>query len=55
MSRAILIASRIREVLLNGHWVANTNYKDQLMNVSWEQSTRKVGDLNTIAALTYPY
>lgn len=53
MSRAILIANRVREVLLNGHWVANTNYKEQLSGISWQQATQKVGELNTIAALTY--
>lgn len=53
MSRAIAIANRIREVLLNGHWVANTNYKELLSVISWEQATQKVGELNSIAALTY--
>lgn len=47
------IANRFREVLLNGKWIANTNYKDQLSNVTWEQATHKVRSLNTIAALTY--
>ena len=38
---------------MNGRWVANTNFKAQLSGVSWEQATRKVGSLNTIAALTF--
>ena len=46
------IAHRFREVLLNGKWVANTNYKDQLAGLTWEQATRKVNSLNTIADLT---
>jgi hypothetical protein len=46
------IAGRFREVLLNGTWIANTNYKDQLTNTSWELAVTKVHDLNTIAALT---
>ena len=53
MTRNITIASRLREVLLNGHWIANTNYKEQIQSVNWQQATQKVGDLNTIAALTY--
>jgi len=53
MKRTELIAGRIREVLLNGRWIANTNYKDQLLQVSLEEATHKVGDLNTIVALTY--
>ena len=46
------IAIRFREVLLNGKWVANTNYKDLLSSLTWEQATRKVESLNTIADLS---
>lgn len=46
------IANQIREVLLNGTWVA-TNYKVQLSDVSWQQATAKVADLNTIADITF--
>ena len=53
MARNIAIASRLREVLLDGHWIANTNYKQQLQNVTWEQAIQKVDRLNTIAALTF--
>jgi hypothetical protein len=53
MERNKIIANRLREVLLNGRWIANTNYKEQIQSVSWEQATRKIGNLNTIAALTY--
>ena len=47
------IANRLEEVLLNGRWIANTNYKEQLMAVTWQQAIQKIADLNTIAALTY--
>lgn len=47
------IANRFREVLLKGKWIANTNFKNQLSNVTWKQATKKIGSLNTIAALTY--
>lgn len=53
MTRNITLAGRLREVLLNGHWIANTNYKDQILSVNWQQATQKVGSLNTIAALTF--
>lgn len=53
MTRNAAIAGRLREVLLNGHWIANTNYKEQLLGISWQQAIQKVGSLNTIAALTY--
>jgi len=49
----LTIAGRLREVLLNGHWIANTNYKEQLNEISWQLAIQKVGNLNTIAALTY--
>ena len=53
MTRNITLANRLREVLLNGSWIANTNYKEQIQRINWQQATQKVGDLNTIAALTY--
>ena len=53
MTRNITIASRLREVLLNGRWIANTNFKEQIQGVNWEQATKKIDNLNTIAALTY--
>jgi hypothetical protein len=53
MTRNLGIANRLREVLLNGKWIANTNFKDQILSVSWEQSIQKVDNLNTIALLTF--
>lgn len=53
MERQLFIASRLREVLLNGHWIANTNYQEQLADISWEQAILKINNLNTIATLTY--
>jgi len=49
----LAIANRLREVLLDGHWIANTNFKEQILSVNWEQATQKIGNLNTIAALTF--
>lgn len=53
MTRNLTIANRLREVLLNGKWVANTNFKEQLLSISWEQAIQKVDSLNTIALLTF--
>jgi hypothetical protein len=53
MGRAKQIADRLREVVLNGLWIANTNYKDQLSGLSWAQATTRIGSLNTIAKLTF--
>lgn len=53
MTRNAHIAERLREVLLNGHWIANTNYQEQLSSITWQQAMQQVEGLNTIAALTY--
>jgi uncharacterized damage-inducible protein DinB len=46
------IANQFREVYLNGDWIS-TNLKTQLTDVDLKMATTKVGDLNTIAALTF--
>jgi hypothetical protein len=38
---------------IDGLWIANTNFKDQLSDVTWEQAVTKIGSLNTIAMLTF--
>lgn len=53
MSRNVYLANRLREVLLNGKWIANTNFKEQIEAITWEQAIQKVGNLNTIALLTF--
>ncbi|MBK8698549.1 MAG: DUF1572 domain-containing protein [Saprospiraceae bacterium] len=53
MKKSKYLADRLREVLLNGKWISNTNFKEQILSISWEQATRKVGDLNSIAVLVF--
>lgn len=53
MARSELIATRLQEVLLDGRWIANTNYREQLQGTPWEQAVLQTGNLNTIAALAY--
>ena len=53
MHRNTTLASRLREVLLDGHWIANTNYKEQLESVNCKMAIQKVDNLNTIAALAF--
>jgi len=53
MTRNLAIANRLREVLLDGKWIANTNFKEQILSVNWEQAIQKVENLNTIALLTF--
>ena len=51
MKNTFEIAKRFREVILNGTWVANTNYKHQLTGLDWKIATAKFQSLNTIAVL----
>ena len=53
MENSLQLATRFREVLLDGKWIANTNLRDQLSDLSWTEAIRKMGSLNTIAALSY--
>lgn len=53
MTTPAQLEHRFREVILNGRWIANTNFKEQLSNTSWEMAVASVGDINSIAKLTY--
>ena len=53
MTKTKQLASRLREVILNGTWIARTNFKDQLSQVNFKEATQKVSNLNTIALLTF--
>ena len=49
MTKSLQIANRFREVILNGTWIANTNFKDQLVDLDWQIAIKKIDSLNTIA------
>ncbi|WP_433815954.1 DUF1572 domain-containing protein [Flavobacterium johnsoniae] len=51
MKSTLEIASRFKEIILNGTWVANTNYKLQLENLDWKIAVKPIQNLNTIAIL----
>jgi len=51
MNSAEQLANRFREIILNGTWIANTNYKDQLENLDWEIAISNIDSLNTISLL----
>jgi len=53
METSTQISNRFKEVMLSGKWIANTNYKDLISDLTWKQATKKMGSLNTIAALVY--
>jgi hypothetical protein len=47
------LAARLREVYLSGTWIANTNYHDQLSDVTWQEASHTDGRHNSIALLTF--
>lgn len=52
MKNSVQTANRFREVILNGTWIANTNFKEQLHTLDWKIATKKFHTFNTISALS---
>jgi hypothetical protein len=52
MALVTQIAKHFREIHFGGNWTSS-NLKDNLEDVSWQQATTRVYDLNTIATLVY--
>ncbi len=53
MTSTTSIADRFREVTLSGKWIANTNFKEQISDLSWEQASISIHGLNSVALLTF--
>lgn len=53
MRRTQDISNRLNEVLLDGRWIANTNYRDQIESITWQEASYKIGSLNTIGVLVF--
>ncbi len=51
MTKGEQLANRLREVILNGTWIAHTNFKDQIECLDWKIATKKVRSVNTISIL----
>jgi uncharacterized damage-inducible protein DinB len=51
MNESTAIANRFREILLNGMWVANTNYKHELISLDYQTAVTTFDSLNSIAIL----
>ena len=49
MSQLPSLAQRLQEVLLDGRWIANTNWKEQIQDLT----IQSVESLNSIALLTF--
>ncbi len=52
MKRATQIAKHFRDVHFGGNWTS-VNLKDTLADVTWEEATTRLHDLNTIAVLVF--
>ena len=53
MDRAISLSLRLKELFIDGKWIANTNYTQILADVTWEEAIHKIDSFNTIADLTF--
>lgn len=52
MKLSVQLARHLRDLHFGGNWTGSC-LQDQLQDVSWEEATTKVQDLNTILALVY--
>lgn len=53
MRRCHSLANRLREVFLDGKWIANTNIKQEISSISWHEAIQIISNMNSTAALTY--
>lgn len=53
MKEVATLARRFREVMLDGRWIANTNFKDQVESITLEEAQRVTSGLNSPLALCY--
>ena len=51
MEHAKQLSERLGEVLLNGRWVANTNFREQLEAIDWQLAAKGPAAGNSIALL----
>ena len=51
MNTAVTLAKRFREVILNGTWIANTNFRQELEHIDWTIAATQTAHANTIAVL----
>lgn len=45
------LANRFREVILSGTWIANTNFKNELIDLNWKIAVTQFKTFNTICLL----
>lgn len=52
-SESEYLAQRLEELFLNGRWIANTNYQEELGLANWTLASRQHPNLNSIVKLTF--
>ena len=53
MENSKQLANRLKDVLINGHWIANTNYHELLTDLTLEEASKTIGSHNSIALIIY--
>lgn len=53
MENPASLARRIREVFIDGEWIAQTNFKKALEDVNWKEAIYKIKDLNSLSDLCF--
>jgi len=53
MSKSKQLANRVREVFINGDWVAKTNYKELLESLTHSDATTSIGNHNSISLIVF--
>lgn len=53
MESSSQLATRLRQVFLDGKWITNLNYKEGLEDISWEEANQKIENLNTLLNLAF--
>ncbi len=53
MDKAKTLAKRFRAAILDGTWIANTNFKEQILDLSYKEANLVVNSYNSIARLTF--
>ncbi len=53
MNQIKSLVNRLKEVLTEGKWITGTNFKEQIVDVHWEDAILNMHGLNSIADLTF--
>lgn len=51
MNNTKQLANRLREVILHGTWISNTNFRNELTSLDWKSANISIRSLNSIALI----